>query len=326
MWRLALSFFASMALVASLQAAVAKELSPEQVGSQSHEGPFATRTGSWKTGSQTMMVDGVERTFLLDVPENLQPGAALVVVFHGYGGSAKAIRSHAGFTPLVTLHGFVAVYPQGTLDATGHSFFNVGYDFHKDMKVNDVKFARELVAQLVRDLSLDPDAVFATGMSNGADMCYYLACQPQPFVSAIAPVAGCMLTEWTRRFAPQARMAVMEIHGGRDQITLWNGDLENRDGYGAYLGTEAVMHYWAKCLALEKSDTTELSNPQSKNINNIRLHHWWTTADRAEVRLYEVPEGGHNWYPNLSNREISTATEIWNFFQFHRQKQLHSAN
>ena len=66
MWRLALSFFSSMALATSLQASAAKELPAEQLGAQSREGLVATRTGSWKSGPQTMTVDGVERTFLLE--------------------------------------------------------------------------------------------------------------------------------------------------------------------------------------------------------------------------------------------------------------------
>ena len=135
------------------------------------------------------------------------------------------------------------------------------------MKADDAKFARELAARLVHDLDLDPRSVFATGMSNGGDTCYFLACQPQPFVRAIAPVAGCMILVWTNSFALPARLSVMEVHGTSDGITHWNGDLQNHDGYGAYLGTEAVMNFWVRKLILEKSDATKLSRlPSQKTI------------------------------------------------------------
>jgi poly(3-hydroxybutyrate) depolymerase len=62
-----------------------------------------------KRGPHTITVDGLERSFLIDVPQVLKPGAALVMVFHGYNGSAEGIRKHAGFTWLVNKYGFVAV-------------------------------------------------------------------------------------------------------------------------------------------------------------------------------------------------------------------------
>jgi len=292
------------------------ELGGHSPGDDRHVG----RIPSWKSGEHTIMVDGRERTFLLEMPESLQPGAALVLVFHGFTDSAKSIRNFAGFTPLVAQCGFVAVYLQGTQDAKGRSFFNVGYAFHKDMKVDDVKFTRELAARLVKDLALDPHSVFATGMSNGGDMCYLLARQPQPVVRAIAPVAGCMMSAWTNGLAASARPAVMEVHGTGDQTTLWKGDPLNRDGWGAYLGTEAVMDFWVRRLSLEKAKTIGLGTTVSKEEKNlpIRWHRWWTAADKTEVRLYEIQGGGHDWPSDLGDPQTSTAADIWNFFQLHR--------
>ena len=235
-----------------------KEIMESQSVSQKSEPSVAKRSWSWKNGMNTIIIDELKRTFLFDLPADLRPGAALVMVFHGYGDSPKAIREYAGFTPLVAKCGFVAVYPQGTRDANGTSCFNMGYDGQKHMKADDAKFARELAARLVSDLGLDPRSVFATGMSNGGDTCYLLACQPQPFVRAIAPVAGCMMLVWTNSFMLPTRLSVMEVHGTSDGITHWNGDLPNHDGYGAYLGTEAVMDFWIRKLALEKSSTMEI--------------------------------------------------------------------
>ena len=66
---------------------------------------------------------------------------------------------------------------------------------------------------LIRDLQLDSSSVFATGHSNGADMCYFLALQPETFVRAIAPVAGTMMHSWQNYFPVQNRISVMETHG-----------------------------------------------------------------------------------------------------------------
>ena len=134
---------------------------------------FSDQAWPEKSGTHTLIVDGRERTFLLDVPGHLRPGAALVLVFHGFTDSAQGIRQTSGFAALAEKHGFVVAYPQGTRDAKGNTFFNVGYSFHRTETIDDVRFARELCARLTGDLRLDPDAVFSTGMSNGGDMSYF---------------------------------------------------------------------------------------------------------------------------------------------------------
>ena len=283
----------------------------------SEDQPTSPATPTWVSGSHTITVDGRHRTFLLDVPKNLKPGAALVLVFHGYTGSAVKIHASSGFTPLTEEHGFVAAYPQGTMDARGNTFFNVGYEFHKESKVDDVKFANELTSRLVKDLALDPDAVFSTGMSNGGDMSYFLASQPDPFVRSIAPVAGTMMVSGNEAFVPKKRLSVMEVHGTDDTITRWNGDLENRDSWGAYYGTDAVMRFWIDGFALKKSEITRIENIPSER-KQIQLHRWWTATDDTEVLLYEILKGKHSWPVNLGRQEVSTAAEIWSFFDRHR--------
>jgi polyhydroxybutyrate depolymerase len=264
-----------------------------------------------------MTVDGLERTFLLDVPSDLKPGAALVLGFHGYTGSATGFRPDAGFTPLTEKYGFVAAYPQGTRDTRGKTFFNVGYAFHEDSEVDDVQFVKELVARLVTDLKLDPEAVFSTGMSNGGDMSFYLASQSEPFVRTIAPVAGTMMVSGNEAFVPSKRMSVLEVHGTDDGITKWHGDLENRDGWGAYFGIDQVIKFWVDGFALEMNETVSvLGTPDGQK--QINRHRWWTAADETEVVFYEVLTGKHTWPDNLGDSNVSTAEVIWQFFDRHR--------
>lgn len=274
----------------------------------------------WHSGINHLEVDGRDRTFILDLPKNLGPGSPLVLVFHGYYDTAESVRRYAGFAPLVDQHNFVAVYPQGTLDHEGSAFFNVGYEDNtpEEREVDDVKFVRILVAILVRDLKLDARSVFATGMSNGADMSYLLACQSQSFVNAIASVAGTMMASW--HCNKHQRISVMEIHGTDDDTTPWAGDLKNQGGEGVYLGTQGVMDFWIKTLSLESTETKVLGTARIKKNRTatVRLHRWSTSTDTSEVLLYELQGGKHDWPMDVGELQASTAEVIWRFFESHR--------
>ena len=131
--------------------------------------PTSASPSVWKSGTHRLTVDGRDRMCILDVPSKLKGGAPLVMVFHGFTGSAKEIRQLTGFAKMSEQYGFVAVYPQGTRDSKGKSFFNVGYEFHRDQSVDDVQFVRGLAERLTHDLHLDSRAVFDTGFSNGGE-------------------------------------------------------------------------------------------------------------------------------------------------------------
>jgi polyhydroxybutyrate depolymerase len=83
----------------------------------------------WRNGLNVIRVDGLTREFFLRKPANLQPGAPLVMVLHGYTSNALEIKYYSKFDELIDSNGFVAVYPQGTKDAYGDRNWNVGYDF-----------------------------------------------------------------------------------------------------------------------------------------------------------------------------------------------------
>ena len=104
---------------------------------------------------------------------------------------------------------------------------------------------------------------------------------------AIAPVAGMMLLSWIKDFHYTSRPSILEIHGTHDPITLWNGDYENKEGWGAYRSQEDIIKFWASGLCLEKYDKTEKFN--TVLLKRKILHHrCWTESDHTEFRLIEI--------------------------------------
>ncbi len=177
---------------------------------------------AWVDGTNRVALDGRDRTVLLDLPADRKPRAPLLFVFHGFTDSAAVIRATTEFASVARQRGWVVAYPEGSRDAKGRTFFQVGYDFHRDEKVDDVRALRELAGRLARDLDLDARAIFATGFSNGGDLSYYLASQPEPFVAAVAPVGGTMMSSWgggygQRRGSPCSRStwSMTPRRGGR---------------------------------------------------------------------------------------------------------------
>ena len=59
-------------------------------------------------------------------------------------------------------------------------------------------------------------------------MSYMLACEASDIFKAIAPVAGCMMEDIYNSCNPNP-IPVLEIHGTNDNVTLWDGDMDNND-------------------------------------------------------------------------------------------------
>ena len=235
-------------------------------------------------------------------------GMPLVVVLHGYGG--KALGDGLRFIELADLHGFAVCWPQGAEDGTGHSCWNVGYPFQADYRIDDTAYLRRLVRHLQNDYGLSRRNVFLTGMSNGGEMCYKMAAEHPETFSAIASIAGLTLVSMSTDY--RRPIPFMEVHGTADKTSAWDGDPQNKGGWGAYLSVpSAVSHIVSanRCLALS---TTEIPAEHKRVI----LHHFTEGipsrkgCPSSEVLLYEVRGGDHSW----SERYIPTCDLVWEFF------------
>ena len=87
-----------------------------------------------------MKNQGLEREYYLYRPEGLKAGAPLVIVLHGYGGSA--LKGKKAMMDVADKNGFAVCYPQGIKDPKGKPGWNVRYPSQEGMKTDDVKFLR----------------------------------------------------------------------------------------------------------------------------------------------------------------------------------------
>ena len=257
--------------------------------------------------------NGLMRDYFLYLPNSIEDNAPIVFLLHGYSGSATGILNYSGMIDVANENGFALCVPQGTSDGSGYNFWNVGYDFHQNQNVDDVDFIMSLAVHLQEQHSLNPENTFVTGMSNGGDMSYMLACQTNNFFKAIAPVAGTML-ESIFSTCETSPIPVFEIHGSNDEVTLWDGDMQNNDGWGAYLSIPDIIDYWSgnnNCIDYEN---IFLPNSSLNDGSYIIHRRYFDCLDNSEVWLYEIVDGEHDWPGAYGNMDIQSSQEIWNFF------------
>ena len=257
--------------------------------------------------------NGQTREYYLYIPNSIQENAPLVFVLHGYTGSAGGIMGYSGMNEIAQENGFAVCYPQGLSDQSGNNFWNVGYEFHDNQMVNDVNFLSSLANYLQDEYNLSEENTFSTGMSNGGDMSYMLACQANDVFKAIAPVAGCMMEE-IYNTCESSPVPVIEIHGNNDNVTLWDGDMQNNDGWGAYYSIEDGIELWVETNNCQNNEEVFLPNTNLGDGSYIINHRYFDCTDNAEVWLYEVVNGGHDWPGSYGNMDINASEEIWNFF------------
>ena len=239
----------------------------------------------------------------------------LVMVFHGYGGNAEEIMNYSQFNILAEEFGFAVCYPQGTEDFDNNTFWNVGYDFQPNETVNDVVFVDDLIDLLSAQNSLSDEEIFATGMSNGGDFSYLLACTSSETFKAIAPVAGMMLQHIIDTCNQVREVSILEIHGTNDNVTPMNGDPMNNDGWGAYPSIPNTIDYWVNLYGLTSLASSNFPNIDPTDGSTVSSDKYTENTSCTQVWLYTVNGGGHDWPGAWGNMDISASRQAWLFFE-----------
>lgn len=257
---------------------------------------------------------GLLREYIYFKPITAPDSCPLVFVCHGYTGTAQNIMNYSHFNDLAIEFGFGVCYPQGIEDSGGNTFFNVGYDFQNNETVDDVAFLEDLISSFSSDNAIDPDKVFCTGMSNGGDLCYLLACEASESFLGIAPISGMIMQDILDNCTPSQNVGILEIHGTQDNITYFNGDANNQDGWGAYPSIPATIDFFVDLYDLEIDATGNFPNTSTTDGSTVSFEKYSVEDDCAKVWLYTVNGGGHDWPGAYGNMDIDSSREAWLFF------------
>lgn len=263
----------------------------------------------------TITDGGITREFIYYHPSSAPENCPLVFVCHGYTGTAQGIMDYSEFNALAEEFGFAVCYPQGIEDSFGNTFFNVGYDFQNNETVDDVAYIQHLSEHLHTNNSLSEEDVFCTGLSNGGDFAYMLACQASETFKAVAPVAGMILQEIMDNCNPESEVSIFEIHGTEDDVTYFEGDPNNIDNWGAYPSVPDMISFWTDFYNLDVQTSEQLADTNPNDGSTVAADKYSQENSCTQVWLYTIEGGGHDWPGAWGNMDISASKEVWLFFE-----------
>jgi len=219
----------------------------------------------------------------------------LVVNFHGYARTAADQELYSQLVPLADREGFVLVTPEGSGQPQGWDIVGI-YD---ENGVDDVAFTAALVSQIESELCVDTNRIYATGISNGAEMAAQVACDLPTIFAAVAPVAGVVYQDCS------TPVPLIAFHGTADANIPIAWAFPALDAWAATNGCRYTIE------AQAVSDHVE--------------HDTYAGCGLNSVEFYVIDGGGHTWPGAADNaggvgpttHEISAGELMWQFFQAH---------
>ena len=257
------------------------------------------------SGTYEFTHGGRERVYHYYEPKDMEAGAGLIFVLHGYSLDAKDLMDYLDLRDLADEHGFAIVYPQGAEDNRNTSHWNANLSISN---VNDVDFLSALAQFLQENYNLDPNRTFTCGYSNGGFMSYELVLKKPDVFKAAASVNGTMsLGSWEERNQAQA-VPILQISGALDRTVPINGIISTYGGWGGAPPIWEILSFWAEINRSDSQDFTEQDQLEITKYKN--------SQSQKEVWYYLVKNLDHR-IPLGGNYPIDATTVMWEFFSLY---------
>jgi polyhydroxybutyrate depolymerase len=290
---------------------------------------------------RTVEVDGHPRRFIVYVPSRRPvtgPLRPVVLMFHGSSGTGEQFLQSSGWREQADATGLVAVFPTGlryrVLDSgrlsTKWNTFDLADEVDLDEKpagypddapwpADDVGFVGSIMGDLGQRLPIDPERVYASGFSNGAEFAARLAVERSDLLAAAAFAAGGLSTVE----APSRPIPMWLVGGALDDRIL------------AHTGPPPLTELPLDPVSLLSEPVIDSTLDAHTATLGLDEHLYGTIAlpDSTAFRwpaVGEGPGGGvfrftllaglEHHYPHARNNDarFEAAPEFWEFFRTHR--------
>ena len=266
----------------------------------------------------TVVSSGLPRRYLLYVPrtyDRTKP-TPLVISLHPAATWPAVERATSRWNDVAEEHSFIVVYPEGTGAffgglRPGPQVFPMGT---RSLK-RDVQFISDLIAKLEAEYNIDPNRIYADGMSNGGGMAFALSCRLSDRIVAVGAMAAAQTLEWDRCGISRP-VPTVAFRGTDDRAAPYQGGASP-----VAPGVLPNIQEWAAPVARRNHCQEE---PTGTRISpNVRRLAYTNCADNADVVLYTIEGGGHTWpgdkplpgwIVRRTTREINASSVMWEFF------------
>lgn len=277
--------------------------------------PLDVETGTY---SQMLVHDGIERSYIVHVPEQVLVGEPLPLLLnlHGTTGTSASQIDYADFRAIADREGIVVIYPQGTeLNSFTHWHVDGLFErFGLESTVDDVSFLTTLIEAAVTNYNIDKSRVYSIGHSNGGYMSIQLACQVGDQITAVASVAGSMTPDMFESCQPAQPTPLLQIHGTADDTVQYDGSSWSKP-------VAEVVDYWVEAhgVGAEPTVVAVAANSETTQESTVTRFQYDSADGEVMVEHIMVEGGGHEWlgqpaYADGSiNIDMDTNEMIWDF-------------
>lgn len=300
---------------------------------------FASGDDSWQS-DESIVTTSTARTYSFYVPTTYDESqrTPVVVVLHGRFGNGAGTASHIEINPLAEEEGFIGIYPDGLNNTTSGAPRDTGWNYLRDVPYfsgmdtpDDTQFIADVMDDLSQELNIDRNRLYVTGLSNGGFMVQRLACEVPEIFAGYASVAGAGFGGMDTVCGSDTPVNMLVMHGTYDNNILWDGNVQTMPNGQQFYMTMPItdtMEFWARKMECFGESTREdVDIPESTDETGLVIFDAGDCNGGAELVLYAVLYGGHNW-PGVGdgipsqvagqvNVELDATQVIWDFFKSH---------
>jgi poly(hydroxyalkanoate) depolymerase family esterase len=263
--------------------------------------------GTGTTINSTMVWNGITRYYQLFVPTALPANPPMLLMLHGTSFEvppANPSTESWNWQTVADQYGFILVQPASTYNSnTGQWNWDAYFmDASFQAAPDDSGFLRQLIVNLTSEYNVNPNMVFVTGFSSGAQMTERVGVEISDLVAAIAPTSGQLVGQQTPPptlpGAILSPVSVQEWHGTADpQLPPCNYGTTKYSGVTYTLDTvNDTYNYWVDQNNCTTQQTTQPlctnGKPTSGSSGNIA-----TNCTNSNVEVQFIWESGvaHAW-------------------------------
>lgn len=271
---------------------------------------------------------GSTRAWFVYAPPSYDPSkpTPVVVLLHGRPSNATYMAALSRMNDVADKKGFLVVYPEGV-----NNEWNAFYDLTRQRSLapqDDIRFLKDLLADLGQDFNIDRRRAFVGGYSNGGFMTYRLACSMADTFAGFAAVDATLYTVLKDKCRGGTATPILIMNGTADpSVSYFGVTVEDQDGRESRVTLsvpETVAWFINRNDCSMVGATTNLPpKGNSPGTNVIRFEP--KDCKKAPVMFWRVDGGGHTW-PGVdtgfhdpafgpTNMDINAGEVIWDFFE-----------